>query len=44
VTFGAPLVSFPESCLTWYFVWVWVYNSTVYNTKGTTWSGSPPWK
>ncbi len=25
-------------------VWVWVYNSTVYNTKGTTWSGSPPWK
>ncbi len=25
-------------------MWVWVYNSTVYNTKGTTWSGSPLWK
>jgi hypothetical protein len=25
-------------------VWVWVYKSTVYNTKGTTWSGSPLWK
>jgi hypothetical protein len=23
---------------------VWVYNSTVYNAKGTTWSGSPLWK
>ncbi len=23
---------------------VWVYNSTVYNTNGTTWSGSPLWK
>ncbi len=26
------------------WVWEWVYNSTVYNTKGTTWSGSPLWK
>ncbi len=25
-------------------VWVWMYKSTVYNTKGTTWSGSPLWK
>ncbi len=25
-------------------MWVTVYRSTVYNTKGTTWSGSPPWK
>jgi hypothetical protein len=25
-------------------VWVWVYKSTVYNTKGGTWSGSPLWK
>ncbi len=23
---------------------VWVYRGTVYNTKGTTWSGSPLWK
>jgi hypothetical protein len=23
---------------------VWVYNSTVYNEKGTTWSGSQLWK
>ncbi len=23
---------------------VWVYKSTVYNTKGTTWLGSPLWK
>ncbi len=23
---------------------VWVYNSTMYNAKGTTWSGSPLWK
>ncbi len=23
---------------------VWVYKGTVYNTKGTTWSGSPLWK
>ncbi len=23
---------------------VWVYKSTVYNTKGTTWSESPLWK
>ena len=26
------------------WVWVCVYNSTVYNAKGTTWSGSPLWK
>jgi hypothetical protein len=26
------------------WMWGWVYNITVYNTKGTTWSGSPLWK
>jgi hypothetical protein len=25
-------------------VCVWVYRSTVYSAKGTTWSGSPLWK